>query len=118
MKRFLLSLALACPLSAAAQEPSNLPIGDPARKDKMVEVTLDGINDAATGEIITPKELAARLAGVRVVFVGESHTSMEYHNVQRRLIEELTAVIADARLHLAGLAHAVRGRESTDGLAS
>jgi hypothetical protein len=33
-------------------------------------------------------------------------------------IEELTAVIADARLHLAGLAHAVRGRESTDGLAS
>ncbi len=92
MKRFFLSLALACPLSAAAQEPSNLPIGDPARKDKMVEVTLDGINDAATGEIITPKELAARLAGVRVVFVGESHTSMEYHNVQRRLIEELTAV--------------------------
>jgi uncharacterized iron-regulated protein len=91
MKRFFLSLALACPLSAAAQEPSNLPIGDPARKDKMVEVTLDGINDAATGEIITPKQLAARLAGVRVVFVGESHTSMEYHNVQRRLIEELTA---------------------------
>jgi uncharacterized iron-regulated protein len=91
MKRFFLSLALACPLSAAAQEPSNLPIGDPTRKDKMVEVTLDGINDAATGEIITPKDLAARLAGVRVVFVGESHTSMEYHNVQRRLIEELTA---------------------------
>ncbi|MEO8501202.1 MAG: ChaN family lipoprotein [Vicinamibacteria bacterium] len=91
MKRLLLVAALACPLSAAAQEPSNLPIGDPARKDKMVDVLLDGINDAATGEVITPKELAARLASVRVVFVGESHTSMEYHNVQRRLIEELVA---------------------------
>lgn len=91
MKRLLLSLAVACPLAAAAQEPSNLPIGDPARKDKSISVVLDGINDAGTGDVITPKELAARLSSVRVVFVGESHTSIEYHNVQRRLIEELTA---------------------------
>jgi len=91
MKRLLLAAAVACPAIAFAQEPSNLPIGDPSRKDKTVEVVLDGINDAATGEVITPKDLAARLAGVRVVFVGESHTSMEYHNVQRRLIEELTS---------------------------
>lgn len=91
MKRFILCLAVACPLAAFAQEPSNLPIGDPARKDKTVDVVLDAVHDAATGDIITPKELAARLAGVRLVFVGESHTSIEYHNVQRRLIEELTA---------------------------
>ncbi|MBK5257164.1 MAG: ChaN family lipoprotein [Vicinamibacteria bacterium] len=91
MKRLLLGLAVACPLAAYAQEPSNLPIGDPLRKDKTVELVLDGINDAATGDLITPKDLAARLAGVRLVFVGESHTSIEYHNVQRRLIEELTA---------------------------
>jgi uncharacterized iron-regulated protein len=91
MKRLLLAAALACPIAVDAQEPSNLPIGDPARKDKTVEVVLDGINDAATGEIVTPKDLALRLAGVRMVFVGESHTSMEYHNVQRRLIEELVA---------------------------
>ena len=91
MKRIILTLALACPIAAFAQEPSNLPIGDPARRDKNAAVVLDGINDAATGEIITPRDLAARLAGVRVVFVGESHTSIEYHNVQRRLIEELTA---------------------------
>ena len=91
MKRLFLASALACPLAVLAQEPSNLPIGDPARKDKVVDVVLDGINDAATGEVLTPKELAARLASVRVVFVGESHTSIEYHNVQRRLIEELTA---------------------------
>ncbi len=91
MKRLLLSLAVACPIAAFAQEPSNLPIGDPARRDKTATIVLDGINDAATGEIITPRDLAARLSGVRVVFVGESHTSIEYHNVQRRLIEELTA---------------------------
>lgn len=36
----------------------------------------------------------------------------------RSTLEELTAVIADTRLHLAGLTHAVRGREATDGLAS
>ncbi|MEO8359066.1 MAG: ChaN family lipoprotein [Vicinamibacteria bacterium] len=76
---------------AAAQDPTNLPIGDPARRDKMSAVVLDGIDDSATGEIITPRELAARLKGVSVVFVGESHTSMEFHNVQRRLIEELSA---------------------------
>jgi uncharacterized iron-regulated protein len=91
MKRLLLAAAVACPLASYAQEPSNLPIGDPARKEKMVDVVLDGINDASTGEVITPKDLALRLAGVRVVFVGESHTSIEYHNVQRRLIEELVA---------------------------
>jgi uncharacterized iron-regulated protein len=91
MKRLLLAAAVACPLTAFAQEPSNLPIGDPARKEKTVSVVLDGVNDAATGEVITPRDLAARLASVRLVFVGESHTSIEYHNVQRRLIEELTA---------------------------
>ena len=91
MKRLILAAAVACPIAAFSQEPSNLPIGDPARKDRMVDVVLDGINDDATGEVITPKELAARLAAVRVVFVGESHTSIECHNVQRRLIEELVA---------------------------
>jgi uncharacterized iron-regulated protein len=91
MKRLTLAAALVFPVLALAQEPSNLPIGDPARRDKTVAVVLDGINDSATGEVITPKELAARLASVRVVFVGESHTSIEYHNAQRRLIEELVA---------------------------
>jgi uncharacterized iron-regulated protein len=98
MKRLSLKLALSTVLLAGAmaasaqQEPSNLPIGDPARREKSVTVVLDGIHDSATGDIITPKDLAARLAKIRVVFVGESHTSMEYHNAQRRLIEELSAL--------------------------
>jgi len=86
-----IALAVATASIAGAQEPTNLPIGDPPRREKTVDLVLDGISDTATGETLTPRELAARLGGVRVVFVGESHTSMEYHDVQRRLIEELTA---------------------------
>ncbi len=91
MKRLFLALAVACPLTAAAQEPANLPIGDASRKEKTVDLVLDGVHDTATGDVITPREMVARLKDVRLVFVGESHTSVEYHNAQRRLIEELTA---------------------------
>jgi len=91
MKPLILAAALVLPVLAFAQEPSNLPIGDVARRDKSVEVVLDGISDTATGEVITPRDLAKKLAGVRVLFVGESHTSIEYHNVQRRILEELVA---------------------------
>lgn len=73
-----------------ADDPAwNLPIGDAARRDKQAEVVLDGITDTAKGDVVTPRELALRLKDVRIVFVGESHTSIEFHNAQRRLIEEL-----------------------------
>jgi uncharacterized iron-regulated protein len=76
--------------AAHADDPAlNLPIGDPARRDKQATLMLDAVTDTATGEQITPRELAARLSGVRVLFVGESHTSVEFHAVQRRIIEEL-----------------------------
>jgi uncharacterized iron-regulated protein len=75
--------------AASAQEPTNLPIGDEARRDRTISLSLDAITDTATGDVITPRDLAARLKDVRIVFVGESHTSIEFHNAQRRLIEEL-----------------------------
>ena len=68
----------------------NLPVGDPARRDREAALVLDGITDTGRGDVITPAELAARLDGVRVLFVGESHTSMESHRVERRVIEELS----------------------------
>ena len=51
-----------CRTAAGAFRPSlraderalNLPIGDPARKDREVAVVLDGITDAARGDVITP----------------------------------------------------------------
>ena len=50
---------------------------------------LDGVTDAATGEVVTPPELAARLDPVSLLFLGESHTDIEFHRVQLRVLEEL-----------------------------
>jgi uncharacterized iron-regulated protein len=50
---------------------------------------VDGITDTARGDTITPPELAARLDGVRLLFLGESHTDAEFHSVQLRVIREL-----------------------------
>ncbi|MBP7589933.1 MAG: ChaN family lipoprotein [Thermoanaerobaculia bacterium] len=91
-----LLLALAAPLWLGALAPLapvdkilDLPIGDPARRDREAPVVLDGVTDTAKGEVITPAELAARLDGVELLFVGESHTDYEFHQVQLRTIEEL-----------------------------
>jgi len=76
-------------LSSGADATLDLPIGDPARRDGQMPLVLDGVTDAATGSVITPRELAARLDGVRLLFVGESHTDIEFHRVHLRLLEEL-----------------------------
>ena len=84
-------VALVCgPSSLRADDRAlNLPIGDPARKDRQMPLVLDGITDAASGAVLTPPGLAARLDGVRLLFVGESHTDFEFHRVQLRVIQEL-----------------------------
>lgn len=82
--------ALLLPVTlAAGQKELHLPIGDPARSQRQVPVVLDGIVDTHTGAVLTPRELPARLAGVRLLLVGESHTDMEFHRAQLRVIEEL-----------------------------
>jgi uncharacterized iron-regulated protein len=95
MKRFMpvavLCLAGLWPASASrADDPAlDLPIGDPARRDRHAPLAVDGVTDAATGDVITPREMAARLKDVRLLFVGESHTDIEFHNAQLRTIQEL-----------------------------
>ncbi|MCC6652077.1 MAG: ChaN family lipoprotein [Candidatus Eisenbacteria bacterium] len=85
-----LSASLAFPFAAFADDhAAHLPIGDPARKDRTVGVVLDGITDAARGDTISVAELATRLDGVRLLFVGESHVDMEFHRVQLRVLQEL-----------------------------
>jgi len=44
---------------------------------------------ARTGQPITFDELLEELAGVRVIYVGETHTNREHHLIQSRLIEAL-----------------------------
>src|SRR3982751_1710941 len=67
----------------------HLAIGDPARKDKEAPVVLDGVTDTRTGEVLTPAELPKRLAGTHLVLVGESHTGMDYHRCELRVLQEL-----------------------------
>ena len=91
MSRLLLQALLLCAVPAlrADERALDLPIGDPARRDREAAVVLDGITDAARGDTLTPPELAARLDGVKLLFVGESHTDAEFHRVQLRVIQEL-----------------------------
>lgn len=73
----------------AAETLYTLPIGDPARRDRQVELRLDGITDTATGELVTPEQLATRLADTGILFIGETHTRDEFHRVQLRTIQAL-----------------------------
>jgi uncharacterized iron-regulated protein len=87
-----LALAALLALPAAARGQSNvldLALGDAARRQRTAPVVLDGVTDAATGDVVTPPELAARLDPVSLVFLGESHTDIEFHRVQLRVLEEL-----------------------------
>jgi len=76
-------------LAAAADRLVRLPLGDPARRDREIRIVLDGIVDTATGDTIDPDTLAARLAHVKLVIIGEEHTSVESHRVQLQVIRAL-----------------------------
>jgi uncharacterized iron-regulated protein len=73
----------------AGQAILHLEVGDPARKGREVPVVLDGITDTAAGAIITPAEMAKRLAGTGLLFIGENHTNQDFHDVQFRAIKAL-----------------------------
>ncbi len=85
------SLVLAALLAspAFAEDILKLPIGDPARRDRTVPVVLDAIADAGSGVAITPAELPSRLNGVRLLLVGEEHTSLDSHRVELAVLEAL-----------------------------
>jgi aminopeptidase N len=95
----LLALLLAASLSAA-DKTLHLPLGDPARRDRQAPLVLDAVTDTRTGALITPAELAARLRDVRLLLVGESHTDMDFHRAQLRVLEEL---VRSGRKVLVGL---------------
>jgi uncharacterized iron-regulated protein len=92
LRRTALSLLifLAANISAAAAPRTlDLAIGDPARRERQAPVVLDAITDSRTGEALTPDELAARLDPVRLLVIGEEHTSAESHRIQLALLEAL-----------------------------
>lgn len=94
MRRLLLALApllaLPAPPAPAAEDAAyDLALGDPARKDRQAPLLLDGVTDTRTGEVLTPADLPPRVKDVRLLLVGENHTSMEVHRAQLRVLEEL-----------------------------
>ena len=84
-------LVVAAAATAGAEDPLQLPVGDPARKSRDASLVLDAITETAGGAVLTPSELPARLAGVRMLLVGEEHTAMEAHRVEKRVLEELAS---------------------------
>jgi uncharacterized iron-regulated protein len=88
----LAALTLALSLGASAQSRQkifNLPIGDPERRTRDAKVVLDGITDTAAGDVFSADQLAARLRGTRLLLIGESHTSIDFHRAQLRVIRAL-----------------------------
>src|SRR6185369_10035381 len=87
-----LVIFLAAALSALAQSPQktlHLAIGDPARRTRDARVVLDAITDTATNDLLSPNQLEARLRDTRLLLVGESHTTADFHRVELRVIRTL-----------------------------
>ena len=86
------AVGLLVSLSAYGQSKQkifHLAIGDAERRTRDARVVLDGITDSATGEVFSANQLAARLRGTRLLLVGESHTTADFHRVQLRVIQAL-----------------------------
>jgi aminopeptidase N len=78
--------------SAAAQEDLlELAIGDPARRDAAISVSLDAVVDTRRDEAVAPAELFDVLGRPRVVLVGEEHTDAAFHDVQLHVLKSLHA---------------------------
>ncbi len=84
-----LLLGLASLPLGAADAALDLPLGDPARRERTLSPALDVVLDTRTGAAVAPAEVARGLAKARLVFLGESHTNPEFHRVQLQVIREL-----------------------------
>lgn len=84
-----LLLFLAHPVLGQSPAVTDLPLGDPDLRERFVPLTLDALVETRTGAELTPTELAERLAGVRALLIGETHTSAAAHGVQLRVIQAL-----------------------------
>lgn len=85
----LVALTVSIPSAAIAQGVFNLAIGDPARRESTLTPMLDVIVATSDGAELTPEQIAERLVGVRLLLIGESHTSMDFHRVQERVVRAL-----------------------------
>ncbi|NKB88282.1 MAG: PDZ domain-containing protein [Acidobacteria bacterium] len=82
-------LAVASP--ALGQDVFDLEIGDVARRASTFTPQTDVIVATADGAELSPEEIAARLADTRLLLIGESHTTMDFHRIQARVLRALQA---------------------------
>ncbi len=75
--------------SAATDNLEDLPIGDAARRDFQAPLVLDGITDTSNRQVIGPAEMVSRLKDVGILFIGETHTNQDFHDVQLETIRAL-----------------------------
>ena len=84
------ALVLSISLSAQSkQKIFHLEIGDAERRTRDARVVLDGVTDTSTGDVLSANQLAARLRDTRLLLIGESHTTADFHRVQLRVIQAL-----------------------------
>lgn len=93
-------LVLAATSAHAGSRHLHLAIGDPERSQREIPLGIDLLVDTASGESLAPSELATQLEGVGLLFVGESHTDIESHRVQLRVLKELVAAGRDVMIGL------------------
>lgn len=84
----------------AGQRHLHLAIGDPDRSQSETPIGIDLLVDTTSGAILSPVELVAALGDTGILFVGESHTDIEFHRVQLRVLEELVAAGRDVLIGL------------------
>ena len=86
-----LILLSAC-ASTGPPTADTLPLGPAELRTRELTIRDGEIHSAYDGERIGFEELIERLASVRIVYLGESHTSMATHRMQLRIIEGLQAI--------------------------
>jgi uncharacterized iron-regulated protein len=89
LKTIIALLLLAASASGAGELVTQLPIGDPERRDRSAAVVVDTVTDTRRDERITVNQMVERLADTSLLFFGENHTDMDFHRAQLQLISSL-----------------------------
>ena len=66
-----------------------LAIGDAKLKNRVIQVTSDGIVSAGTGKPLSFEKMIKEMKDSRFVYVGESHDNMAMHGIQLKVIQGL-----------------------------
>ncbi|MGZ5425357.1 MAG: hypothetical protein ACXWH4_12435, partial [Candidatus Aminicenantales bacterium] len=77
--------AAQAPAAAPADKPDltlTLKIGDPALKDKVMEVGPGDVLSGRTGRPVAFERMIDEMMAARIVHVGETHNSMPMHEIE------------------------------------